>query len=459
MIKRISYLVVLTLISHIALGQPLREDSLRNVLTDKRIDSLKSALITPNKTIKQFDLLNHLVLELTGYRGNDVDSTYNLQMLEIAQELKSDSLLAISYNWLGTFFYSTKGDNTTGLEYYFKAIPLAKSVGDKRRLSSLYFDIALIYFDLRDNDAALKYTRLGGNNLPARSHLLYDFMLIQYLGNMTQYFLQEKQLDSALFYVDQFTLTNDKVQKIKGIIGSNYGFLFNEITLRAAVHSLNNDDEKAVEYFRRGLAFKGKVQSSAVMLLFFNTYVPYLISNSQMNEAKLQSKQLLEYGDEMNNDNLMLAATAFLRQIFELSGQIDSAYYYSQLEADINKSIFSRNNINRIQAIVLNERINAIEMSAKEATYKNQLRQYGLLAGLGMVLMIAFILYRNNKQKQKANTALEETLSNLKSTQTQLIQSEKMASLGELTAGIAHEIQNPLNFVNNFSEVSEELDT
>lgn len=52
---------------------------------------------------------------------------------------------------------------------------------------------------------------------------------------------------------------------------------------------------------------------------------------------------------------------------------------------------------------------------------------------------------------------LQKTIQELKSTQNQLIQSEKMASLGELTAGIAHEIQNPLNFVNNFSEVSAEL--
>jgi signal transduction histidine kinase len=60
-------------------------------------------------------------------------------------------------------------------------------------------------------------------------------------------------------------------------------------------------------------------------------------------------------------------------------------------------------------------------------------------------------------QLEQKSTELEKSLNDLKSTQSQLIQSEKMASLGELTAGIAHEIQNPLNFVNNFSEVNREL--
>ena len=61
------------------------------------------------------------------------------------------------------------------------------------------------------------------------------------------------------------------------------------------------------------------------------------------------------------------------------------------------------------------------------------------------------------KAVEESNEALQKSLEELKATQQQLIQSEKMASLGELTAGIAHEIQNPLNFVNNFSEVSIEL--
>ncbi len=66
-------------------------------------------------------------------------------------------------------------------------------------------------------------------------------------------------------------------------------------------------------------------------------------------------------------------------------------------------------------------------------------------------------LERKNLTLTETNELLNKTLADLKDTQAQLIQSEKMASLGELTAGIAHEIQNPLNFVNNFSDLNTEL--
>ena len=102
---------------------------------------------------------------------------------------------------------------------------------------------------------------------------------------------------------------------------------------------------------------------------------------------------------------------------------------------------------------------------------RQRLVLFATLAGLALLAGLGFVLWRSNRQQQRANALLHQqkaeiqaqrdrttqTLAELRATQAQLLQKEKMASLGELTAGIAHEIQNPLNFVNNFSEVSAEL--
>jgi signal transduction histidine kinase len=80
-----------------------------------------------------------------------------------------------------------------------------------------------------------------------------------------------------------------------------------------------------------------------------------------------------------------------------------------------------------------------------------------LVKTLAEAFSVAYARYEDFKNIEEAKNKIEITLKELKSAQTQLIHSEKMASLGELTAGIAHEIKNPLNFVNNFSDLSREL--
>jgi signal transduction histidine kinase len=117
------------------------------------------------------------------------------------------------------------------------------------------------------------------------------------------------------------------------------------------------------------------------------------------------------------------------------------------------------------------EKLKQDEILTAKKEFQNRVQTYAFIIGFASALLVGFVLWRNNRITQLANkqltiqkretenqkTKVEQTLNALRLTQAQLVQSEKMASLGELTAGIAHEIQNPLNFVNNFSELNADL--
>jgi signal transduction histidine kinase len=158
-----------------------------------------------------------------------------------------------------------------------------------------------------------------------------------------------------------------------------------------------------------------------------------------------------------------------LADIYEVLGKKDSAYKYLRKYQDLLIASRKLENTRQIFELQINsivrdnkEQIDRLQQESLLVEQKNKNQRlliFSITGALLSALLIAFILYRNNKNKQKANSVLESTLSNLKATQSQLIQTVKMASLGELSAGIAHEIQNPLNFVNNFSEVNTELIT
>jgi tetratricopeptide (TPR) repeat protein len=345
--------------------------------------NLQTAL-AQNK-LEQFKTLSDKA-ENTGLHSGELDSATCVQMLRIAQELKNDSLLAISYNLIGEYVSRIKGDNTAGLEYFFKAIPLAEKSNDKRRLSSIYFDMALIYFNLQNNEESVTAIRKGGENLPDKSHPLYDFMLAQYQRGMAIYFVFEKQPDSALAYAQQLMQTS---RKIKSPL-----FEFSAGYLNAAAYAEQGDMDLAETWFKKGTALSDSLNSPYAVLRFAAIYIPFLISNHQLTDAKKQAQHLFSVGEKLDNNDLKVLGAGFMRQLSDSSNNIDSAYYYSRMEAVTNAEIFNQNNINKIQVLAFNEQIRQIDEEAKQKAEKEERRQniqYALIA-LGIIIFISVFL-------------------------------------------------------------------
>jgi tetratricopeptide (TPR) repeat protein len=351
------------------------------------IDSLHGALAKASKPIDRFSI----IVKISEYglilNGGAVDSASTVQLLQIARQLKNDSLLAISYNWIGSFIAFTKGDNTSALDYYFKALPFAEKVNDKRRISSLYFDIALVYFTLQNNEEAFKNIRKGGENLPDQSSAMYPFMLVQYQRNMAQYYLLVHQPDSALHYAQAATETSKAIK-------SN-SFEFFAMILSGTSYVQKGDMDMAGVYFKKVNVTAPSIKNNSGRLVFYQNYISFLLASNNITEAHQQAQQLMNIGKENGNNNMKLAGAGFMRQVFDSLHNKDSAYYYLILQSDISAQIFSQNNNNKIQALVFNEQLRSIEdtaQKAEEAQQRKENIQYVLIALSILTLVILYLL-------------------------------------------------------------------
>ena len=169
------------------------------------------------------------------------------------------------------------------------------------------------------------------------------------------------------------------------------------------------------------------------------------------------AKKGVETYESLGSPGGIANAFTTLSSVYKLTRNIDSAFKYLALAMATKDSMHEAENLRQFQNMDFEEQLRLQELEQDKINFRNKIRTYALLAGISGLMLLAIIFFRNYRQKQKAKEKIEKAYKDLEATQAQLIQSEKMASLGELTAGIAHEIQNPLNFVNNFSEVNKEL--
>ncbi len=269
-------------------------------------------------------------------------------------------------------------------------------------------------------------------------------------SNLAIIYQAEKKPDSALWYAQKgYDLG------LQSKIFEKYFSL--AIAVLGSVHQKMGNYDLAKNYFLSGIQ-----QSKSFNNVYFETrnynLLASLFSKTGHQDSCIHYAGIsLGLCEQHNFSEFKFDAASLLTQAYDFQQKPDSTLKYMRIMITAKDSVFSESKIQQFQEVVFDEKQHEQEINAANERYRNQVKLYSLLIALAVLLAVGFILYRNNKQKQKANKKIEKAYGELKSTQAQLIQSEKMASLGELTAGIAHEIQNPLNFVNNFSDVNKEL--
>ncbi|MFC7667178.1 ATP-binding protein [Hymenobacter humi] len=325
------------------------------------------------------------------------------QSLHIAKATRDRALEAQNLRSIGIIYVYLR-DRQQGLAYYFRALKIGEQARDERRVVIELSNIGLAYDLFNQLDSAKLYQERA-YTLARRLHTPTNYILYG-LGNVA---LKQGRLDEARTYYRKSIAESKKVRHLRSL---NFAYV-----------------GMATLYQKRG-----RLDSSI--------YYARLGCQAGQTNGFLRG---------------VLNASTLLTKDFKAQRQPDSALKYQSLMLVMKDTLFGQEKVMRLQSLNYREQQRAQAAAASQAALKTRYRTFALVAGLVGLLALALILARHSRQQQRANEALEKSLAELKTTQEQLVQREKMAFLGELTAGIAHELQNPLNFVKNFAEVSADL--
>ena len=445
MFKKGLYIILLIGLQSICSSQSMQ---LANSTGTKEIDSFKQQLLLAKDDSICIIAMDRICFF---YERMNVDSS--LHYYNTATYLARQK----SYAWAEARLMASlsglmehQGKYVEAFELLFKSLKIAEENNIAYSIARANRRISGVYFELENYSKAIAYLLKA---LPVDEANHYnDKVAIDHYA-LADAYEKANKLDSANFHINialkQKYLLKDLMQYVYEIDGH--------------IKQKEGNYELAALSFREGFE---EAQKSSDLISYSQICADFSALYKKLNlrdSAIMYALKGFNYGKEVSFKKGIMLNGNLLAGFYD-STHPSLALHYYKIAAEAKDSLFGVNNIQAIQNLLAREDVKQKELNDAKLAYQNKLRLYGLLTGLALLLVIAFILFRNNLQRKKANVVLQEqnakienTLSELKSTQAQLIQLKKMSSLGELTAGIAHEIRNPLNFVNNFSEINSEL--